>query len=336
MKLINQKLGFTLLAIGIVVIFSFMALTRIEADPVSRTQYIMGTLIEITAYGEKVEPAIEAAFDRMREIERQVGRDETSDVSRLNTGAGGSEIQVGQDTWKILSLGTQYWELTNRAFDLTVGPLVDLWGFGYGGEGSFPAPDQIKTSLSKIGMEKLLLFPETKAAKLAKAGMSITVGGIAKGYAVEEAVKVLRARGVQNAMVNGGSSSIKVIGPGAPNRGWRVGIEDPRHQGKILGVIQLNSGEAIGTSADNKRFFIKDGRRYSHIIDPRTGYPATKGIALVTVITDDATIADLLTKALFLNDLDWSINFLKQQHLKAILVNTDGEIRTTPGLQLVK
>jgi thiamine biosynthesis lipoprotein len=336
MKLVTKNLLFIILTAGAITLFGWLAFSRIDADPVSRTQYIMGTLIEITAYGVNVEPAIEAAFSRMREIERAVGRDENSDISLLNTQAGGKGIKVGPDTWRLLTDASEYWKITDKAFDVTVGPLVDLWGFGYEGEGRFPIPAQIQEALPRVGSDKLALDPGSGTARLEKNGMTITVGGIAKGYAVEEAIKVLKKYGVDNAMVNGGSSSIKVIGPGAPNRGWRVGIGDPRQEGKLLGVIKLQDGEAIGTSADDKRYFIKDGRRYSHIIDPRTGYPANQKIALVTIITRDATVADILTKALFLNDPDWSMQFLQAQKLQAVIVSVDGKIRFTPGLVLEK
>ncbi|HEX3045660.1 MAG TPA: FAD:protein FMN transferase [Bacillota bacterium] len=328
-----QKLFLIIIVLGATVVFGVLAYTRVKTTPISRTQYIMGTLIEIVAAGKNAERAIEAAFDRMREIERQVGRDDTSDISILNSEAG-TKIPVATDTWNILTTAKRYWQITDGAFDITAGALVDAWGFGYDGVGRFPSSGEIKAALPKTGSDKLLLFPGKKEAQLGEVGMAITVGGIAKGYAVEEAMKVLKAAGIQNAMINGGSSSIKVMGAGLAGRGWRVGIEDPRHDGKTLGVIVLKPGEALGTSADNKRFFIKDGRRYSHIIDPRTGYPAAKDIASVTVITHDATIADVLTKALFLNDLEWSKRFLKQQNLKAVLVKADGAIYTTPGLQL--
>jgi thiamine biosynthesis lipoprotein len=330
-----QKAFLIIIVFGTIAVFGILAYSRVETAPISRTQYIMGTLIEIVASGKNVEPAIEAAFDRMREIERQVGRDETSDISILNSMAG-TKIHVASDTWNILTTAKRYWQITDGAFDITAGALVDAWGFGYDGEGRFPSADEIKAALPKTGSDKLLLYSKRKEAQLRETRMAITVGGIAKGYAVEEAVKVLQAAGVRNAMVNGGSSSIKVIGPGLAGRGWRIGIEDPRHDGKALGVLILKSGEALGTSSDNKRFFIKDRRRYSHIIDPRTGYPAAKEIASVTVITKDATTADILTKALFLNDLEWSIKFLKQQKLKAVLVRADGAIYTTPGLKLEK
>jgi FAD:protein FMN transferase len=329
-----QKGIVVVLLIGIIFIFSFGVLYRAQIEPTSRTQYIMGTLIKITAYDQNPEPGIEAAFDRMREIELQVGRADSSDISKINTKAGGTPIQVRPDTWKMMMMAKQYWLITDKAFDVTVGPLVNLWGFGYDGQGRFPSTREISGAMPKIGTDKAILNPSKRSIRLAYTGMLITVAGIAKGYAVEEAMKVLKAKGIKNAIINGGNSSIKVIGSGPPRRGWRIGVEDPRHLGKIIGVIALKSGQSMSTSADNKRFFIKDGKRYSHIIDPRTGYPTNKDLAQVTIITENATESDILTKALFLNDLNWNLHFLKQQKLQAILVNRHGKILTTSGLKL--
>ena len=323
-----------ILSIAIIASFSFGALYRIKQEPVTKTQYIMGTLVEISAFGKNPEPAIEAAFGRMRAIEGQVGHDESSDISRLNELAGKSGVTVGADTWKMLQMAAKYAKLTAGAFDVTVGPLVELWGFGYDGEGFFPEASEIANAMPRVGSDKIIFSPGKKSIKLAKPGMSLTIGGVAKGYAVEAATRELQKYHITNAMVNGGSSSIKVIGSGPSGHGWRVGIEDPRNRGKLLGVVTLKSGEALGTSADNKRFFLYNGRRYSHIIDPRTGYPTGKGIALVTVVTNNATKADILTKALFLNVPKWSINYLKQQRMKGIIVKTDGKILTTPGFKL--
>jgi len=212
---------------------------------------------------------------------------------------------------------------------------VELWGFGYDGEGNFPEPATIKAALPKVGSDKLLLFPDKRQIRLAKPGMSLTVGGIAKGYAVEEGARVLKRNGVTNAMINAGSS-IKVIGDGPGSRGWRIGVENPRAAGKLVGVIVLHSGEAMGTSADNRRFFIKDSHRYAHIIDPRTGWPASEKMTLVTVVTNNAATADIVTKALFLNDLGWSLEFLKQENIRAVLVDSQGKVHRTPGFQLLR
>lgn len=338
LKRLLKPVGFVILTLGTMGIFAWQGIRRVRFEPVSRTEYIMGTLVEIVAYGEGgtrgIDASIDAAFARMRLIERQVGRDPDSDLSRLNTESTAEGIVVGADTWNILAAARDAWTRTDMAFDVTVGPLVDVWGFGYGGEGRFPGPREISEAKERIGMDRMVFHPESRRIGLTRGGMAVTVGGVAKGYAVEAAAAVLAARGVRYALVNGGSSSIKVVGDNPGGRGWRVGIEDPRNAGRSLGVIVLKSGEAIGTSADTERFIIRDGKRYSHIIDPRTGYPADKGIAQVTVVAKDATQADLLTKALFLHEPGWSLDFARAQGFEALIVQVDGTIWKTPGLNL--
>ncbi|OPY10561.1 MAG: Thiamine biosynthesis lipoprotein ApbE precursor [Syntrophus sp. PtaB.Bin001] len=330
-----QKIILVVLLAGSLLGFFWMAQSRIVNEPLTRSRLMMGTIIEITVFDKNAESAITAAFTRIQQIEDVIGRNELSDMNRLAAQAGGPPLKVGPDTWQILSLAAEYWRKTDGAFDVTVNPLVELWGFGYDGEGNFPAPAAIKAALPKVGSDKLQLFSNTQQVRLAKPGMSLSMGGIAKGYAVEEAAKVLQAKGVKNAMINA-SSSIKVIGDGPGGRGWRVGVENPRQAGKLIGVIVLHSGEAMGTSADNKRFFIRDSHRYSHIIDPRTGQPAPETIALATVVTDNAATADIITKALFLNDLAWSMKFLKEENLRAVMVDATGKVHMTPGLRLLR
>ncbi len=318
----------------VVMIFAGMAFLRVKREPVSRSGYVMGTLVEITTYDRGAEAAVDAAFNRMAEIERQVGRDDTSDLSRINTLSTKEGISVGPDTWNILTTARKYWELTDKVFDVTVGPLVNLWGFGYDGEGRMPSPEKIEAALPKVGSDKITFIPDGRRIGLAKSGMAISVGGIAKGYAVQEAARILAERGVKNALINGGMSSIKVLGTGSSGKDWRVGIEDPRDTSRIIGTVRLKSGQALGTSADDRRYFIKDGKRYSHIIDPRTGYPADKGIASVTVITEDATRADILTKALFLHDVQWDLAFAARNDIGAVIIEDSGKIWTTPGTVL--
>jgi len=223
----SHKTLLTLLLAGSLLGFFWMAWSRIANEPLVRSRLLMGTIIEITAYDRGAEAAITAAFTRMQQIEAAIGRDELSDLNRLAAQAGGPPLKVGNDTWQILSLAVEYWRKTNGAFDVTVNPLVELWGFGYDGEGNFPEPAAIKAALPKVGSDKLLLFPDKRQIRLAKLGMSLTVGGIAKGYAVEEAARVLKRNGVANAMINAGSS-IKVIGDGPGGRGcgsvWKTRV----------------------------------------------------------------------------------------------------------------
>ena len=315
--------------------FLFLAANRASKEPEIRSGYVMGTMIEITSYDRGVGPALDAAMERMFQIERQVGRNEDSDLSRINSGASPEGLRVGEDTWNILTAAKRYWELSEKTFDVTVGPLVELWGFGYDGEGRMPSGAEIDAAMRKTGSDRIDFFPEDRRVRLRGTGMALTLGGIAKGYAVEEAAKVLVAKGVKNALINGGTSSIKALGHGPSGKAWRVGIEDPRDSSRMTGIIPLPPGRSLATSADTRRFFIDSGKRYSHIIDPRTGWPAATGIASVTVVTRDATEADALTKAIFLHDPQWGLRFAASNGIDVVIVGDDGKVWTSPGIDLL-
>lgn len=302
---------------------------------VSRSEFLMGTVMDITAYGPRAGQAIEAAFDRIRQVEKETGASGV-DIGRVNARAGRSATKVSPDTWSILSTAARLQKETGGAFDVTVGPLVEIWGFGYGGSGRLPSSREIDRTRKIVGGGQLDLLAGDHSVALKTAGMRVDLGGVAKGFAVEEAVKVLRSYGIGNALVNAGKSSIKVVGNGPRGKGWRIGIGNPRSSGKIVGIITLRSGQSIGTSSDTQRYFVKNGRRYSHLIDPRTGYPA-EGLSLVTVVTDDATEADILSTALFINGESWGVRYLSRtKKVQAVFVDNKGRTWASRGLPIQK
>jgi thiamine biosynthesis lipoprotein len=307
---------------------------RRRVGVVSRTERVMGSFATITALGPGSDEAIGAAFERMALIEAQVGRDARSDVSRINSAGPGVPVAVQRDTWEILRLAKRYWSLTAGAFDLTVSPLVDLWGFGFDGSGRLPSREEVEETMKTVGSDKLTLDPSTRSVRLEARGIAITVAGIAKGYAVEQAAATLNEHGIGRALVNGGSSSIKAIGRAPGMRRWRVGIEHPRRQNLVAGVLGLGSGRSIGTSADDRRYFVENGRRYSHIVDPRTGRPAETGIAQVSVVGGDACETEVLAKALFLDGGGWSLRLLEERGLGAVVIDGHGRTYLTRGLRL--
>lgn len=331
----HRKLGALILAMtALPVLVGGILLYRNGPNrrPVTRTQFMMGTLFSITAHGRNSAGAIEAAFDRIREIEQAATSTSGSEVAHLNSGTGKTAVPLGQDVRRILTTSLKYWRDTEGAFDITVGPLVRAWGFDYEGSGRVPARSEIAQALAFVGSEDVILSKDGRSARLAKPGMVIDLGGVAKGYAVEEAAKVLRRHGIANALIDGGQSSIKALGKGPKGRGWRIGVGNPRTPGEVLGIITLQDGQAIGTSSDSQRFFEKDGRRYSHLIDPRTGYPAQE-LSLVTVVTTDAMVSDILSTALLVNGPRWSAEYLSQRSGRgAVLVGPDGILKVTPGL----
>ncbi len=268
---------------------------------VSRSEMAMGTFVEITATGVRPAPAVQAAFAEIRRIERLTRSDGPSDVARINAAAGIKPVAVSGDTIVILQLVARYWLWLPETFDPTVGPVVEAWGFGYGSTPKLPSPQAVAKALPLVGFGKVDIDPARRTVFLQRPGMRLDLGGIAKGYAVDRACEVLQRHGIRSALINAGRSSIRVLGRKNGGGDWRIGIGHPRRNGELLGVLNLAGDRALGTSADDQNYFESGGRRYSHLLDPATGYPAWDQI-LVTVTAPTAAEADLLSTALFVLD----------------------------------
>jgi thiamine biosynthesis lipoprotein len=219
-----------------------------------------------------------------------------SDVSRLNAAETGSYVPVGPDLQALVALSLRFGELSGGAFDVTVGPLMRLWGFG-GGHGltNVPSDEAIVQAVTRVGYTAIA----TNAAGVAllKPGMKIDLGGIAKGYAVDRCCDALRQGGARDFLVNLGGN-LRAYGSPAPGRAWRIGVRNPFNTDALLGTLELPEGWATATSGNYERFVTVDGRRYSHIMDPRTGRPV-EGMAGVTVLAPTAVETDGLSTTLF-------------------------------------
>lgn len=218
-----------------------------------------------------------------------------SDLSRLNA-SDGRTVAVNEDTRAILAMSIKYGELTDGCFDSTVTPLVRLWGFNKGNVPPVPpSAEAIHEALQKVGFRQIILSGN-KAAFRAP-GMEVDSGGIAKGYAVDLCHDELARRGVKNVMINV-AGNLRVRGTSKGGRPWRIGVRDPFDRERLLGTLELPHGMAVSTSGNYERFVVIEGRRYAHIIDPRTGIPV-EGMAGVTALCTTATEADAMSTALF-------------------------------------
>ncbi|MDD2365740.1 MAG: FAD:protein FMN transferase [Desulfuromonadaceae bacterium] len=272
----------------------------------SSDRFLMDTLISIKVYGsdsEALKEAVASAYSEMHRIASltdafpKIGTPEyrESDACRINQQAGVAPVVVDKDTFKILKMAKHYSELSEGAFDVTVGPLMDLWGFG-GKNPHIPSPESIKSALSLVNSRDLILNEQERTAFLAKRGMKLDLGAIAKGYATEKAIQSLKASGISKALIDAGGN-IRVLGRNLHGTQWRIGIKDPRKQNAVVAILQLEDSSAV-TSGDYYRFFEVDGKRYHHIIDPRSGYPAGENMT-VTTLTADAALADVLSTLFF-------------------------------------
>ncbi|MDQ7794713.1 MAG: FAD:protein FMN transferase [bacterium] len=276
------------------------------------------------------EPAARQALAELNRLERIFDRhDPASEVARVNAGAG-DWVAVGPEVMEVLALVEDMAAVTGGLFDVTVGPLLELWGFG-GETARVPGPAELARALDLVGGRLVELDRAGGRVRLARQGMVIDLGGVAKGYAIDRAARVLRDRGVDYGLVEVGGD-IYLFGGRSGDRPWRVGVEHPRHGGEMLGRIHLWEG-AVATSGDYQRFFMEGGERYHHILDPRTGRPGRQA-QLATVVGPSVAEVDILSTALFLMGPEWGLEVLEGlPGIEGIIVDKDGGVRVSSGLR---
>ena len=265
------------------------------------------------------ETGIAAATEALDEIDRLESRltvfRETSEVSVVNSEAAKRSIEVSQELFDLLTLCQRLYEGTDGAFDVTSGPLTRCWGF-LRRQGRMPSQAEIDQSKSVVGSDKLLLDDTMKTVRFARVGMEINLGSIGKGYALDSAAELMSTR-VSTALLNAGSSSMRAAGKGEDGSGWLVGLRNPRSKLRRLGVLRLRDC-ALSTSGGEEQFFDHQGQRYSHIIDPRSGWPAS-GVTSVSVVAPTAAISDALATAFFVGGRQFAERYC-QNHTDVLAI----------------
>ena len=270
-----------------------------EEQKIVQKHHMMGTWAEITVYSQDAESAniaIESALDAMTEIDSLMSTyKQDSEISEINRQAGQNAVSVSSQTFFVVKSAIYYSEISDGAFDITISPLVRIWGF-LRKQGRIPSLEEINQKRALVNYKLIGFDSEHKRVKLPKNGMMLDLGGIAKGYAVDQAVEKLRAAKMENVLVNL-SGNMYAMGHPKDKKVWRIGIRHPRQKKGLLGVLKLQE-QAIATSGDYEKYFIHNGKKYSHLINPRTGYPVS-GIASVTIIAQTAMEADALSTTVF-------------------------------------
>lgn len=302
-------------------------------------QFLMDTLVTIRVYGhdpEVLKTAVAAAYEEMHRIADLADRFpppgtaacNLSDVCRINAQAGIGPVRVDADTLAMLTLAQKYHDLSAGAFDVTIGPVMDLWGFA-GNNPAVPLPHNIVKTLALVDNNLLQVNTQKQTVYLQKVGMKLDLGAVAKGYATEKALQALVRHGVRKALIDAGGN-IRVLGTNARNTPWRIGIKDPRHADAMVAVLALEDAAAV-TSGDYYRYFEVGGRRYHHILDPRSGYPASENRS-VTVVSKDAGLADVLSTALFVLKEEEALSLAEKLGVDLFLVSAEGRISHTSTL----
>jgi FAD:protein FMN transferase len=294
----------------------------------------MGTLCEVKALHHD-EPFVRQAVARgMAEMDRiealTTSWNDTSDVARINQAAGKEAVKVDPDTLAVIEKGLWMSERSRGAFDITVGVFKGLWKFDEDNDGTLPDPAEVRRRRRLVNYKDVIVDRQAGTVKLRRPGQRLNLEGLAKGYGVDAAVKAMRAAGLRDFIFHAGGDLYAAGRKG--EREWRVGIQDPRSpRGDIIFDLSL-SDKAFNTSGDYERFVIKDGVRYHHILDARTGFPA-RGCRSVTILAPDAFTADTLDTAVFAVGPEKGMALVEElPDVEAVIVGADNRVHVSSGL----
>jgi thiamine biosynthesis lipoprotein len=269
----------------------------------------MGTTFSVSLYGfdrVKMETAADAALEEARRLDEMLSnyRPE-SEWSQMNRLAGGTPLKVSPELFELLAAAVEYSRESQGAFDISVGPLMKVWGF-YKGSGHLPHSAEVAAALTRVGYRHIHLDAAAGTVWFDRPGMELDPGGIGKGYAVDRMVEVLKRHGVESALVAGSDSSIYALGaPPSEPRGWAVEIKDPWNQARTAATVFLKD-TSLSTSGSYEKFFRAEGRIYAHIMDPRTGYPS-RGSVAVSVIARRTLDSEVWAKPYFVSGRQWAV-----------------------------
>ena len=288
-----------------------VALLRADKRPLERYEASlssMGTVFTVVAYGEKkgfLASAVQIAFEECERIDQLLSNYKPeSELSRINANGAGRPLVISREMAELLETCLDYSRRSEGAFDITVGPLMRVWGF-YRGSGKLPSSRAVEQSRKLVGYQNVELDLNKPSVRLRRLGVELDPGGIGKGYAVDRMAAKMRRAGLGSFFISAGGSSIYASGhPPQEVRGWRVRIRDPKDSGSTVEHLYLKN-QSLSTSGAYEKFFQLEGKTYSHIMDPRTGWPAS-GVVSVSVLAGRTLDSEAWATALFVNGPDWA------------------------------
>ncbi|KAB3530228.1 FAD:protein FMN transferase [Alkaliphilus serpentinus] len=325
-----------LLALLVLITSLFSACSTEPKEPVQveDDQSILGTFGQIRVFAaseKKGIKAIEAAFKRIQYVEDTMSTSvNDSDVHQINQAAGEASVKVAPETIKVIEAGIKYHQITGGRFNILLGSLIELWGIGKPHQ-KVPTDVEIDEARKHIDIQQIEIT--NNKVHLKDSDMLMDLGGIAKGYAVDEAVKVLKDHGVKSGFVNMGGD-VYAIGSKPDGSPWYIGVQNPiiGANNSIIRVPLVD--RSIVTSGDYERYFVENGERYHHIIDPATGKPSRKQLVSVTILSDKGMDGDALSTAVFVMGLEEGLAFIEaQEGIDAILITKDKEVYVTTGIK---
>jgi len=293
----------------------------------------MGTVIIQKIYHKDADKIAKEVNDRIAGIESAMTINKSGgEINLLNDAAGKEYVKLGEDTLYVLNKAKQYGEISNGAFDVTIGPLVKSWGV-FTDNPKVPSKSEIDELLKLVNYKDINIDFENSTAMLSKKGQIVDLGGIAKGFAGDAAIEIYKKYGVESALISLGGN-ILTLGGKPDGTPWSVGIRNPRGaDGSYIGIVSVKD-KAVVSSGDYERFFEKDGVRYHHILDPKTGYPANTGLIGTTIVSDYSIDADALSTTVFVLGLEEGMKLVESlEGVEAVFITEDKKIYVTDGLK---
>ena len=314
--------------LALLLLLSLFGGCRTQPRQVARTDYLLDTVVTLTLYGA-AEDDLDAAFGEIRRLSGLLDAYSTDgDLGRLKAAAGQGPVAVSSETMELLLFAKQMYTKTGGYLDVTVGPLIDLWDIRHGGH--YPADDELSAALDRLGMDDLVLDETNGTAYLARPGMRLDLGALAKGYIADRVKALLLDRGVKSGVIDLGRN-ILLIGEKPGKAPFSIGIQSPETSGELLRVLSLRDRSLV-TSGTYERYFEHDGRRYHHVLDPFTGFPADRGLLAVTVLSDSSLWGDALSTACLLLGTEGGLKLMDSiPDAEALFAFTDGTVVTSAG-----
>lgn len=317
--------------VAIIIVFLFSSCSKKRVDPQSQSFLMLGTVCRITIYDTPTDAAFRAAFARIKEIEEHMSLHlSTSEIARVNSAAGKEAVAVSSDTFLVVKKALEIARLSSGAFDPTVGVLVQAWGIG-GDSPRRPDDEEIARLLGLVGWQRVVLDEEQETIFLADEGMVLDLGAIAKGYAADEAARLLVEHGVRSAIVNLGGN-VLTVGRKVDGSLWKIGIQDPESERGAYALIVELDDTSLVTSGPYERFFVLEGETYHHILDTTTGYPVENELISASIITKSSFLADALSTTLFALGPQRGLALVEGlDGVEAIMFTADGRIIASSG-----
>ena len=314
------------------VVFLLASCQPANPTPKVQQQEIFTTAITLTLYGNPDDAVFTRIFDRLHAIDNLMSDyDPNSELSRLSAAAGTGPFKVSPETLQVVKSGLSESALTKGIYDPSIGPVTHLWDVA-GNQGlphpKVPSAEAIKKARDLVNWKDVVVDDAASTVTLKRKGMILDLGGIAKGYAMDEALRIAQAAGVSSGIFNMGNSSMALLGQKPGNKDWKIGVQDPFDaQGNYFAIVSGHD-MTVETSGPYEKFFISDGHRYHHIMDPRTGSPASSGLEQVTLLLPlDTKLADGLSTSCFILGLEKGMALIESlPDAAAIFVTSDKKV----------